>query len=147
MALTEEAFGGIVLKIQEDKFTFRSKDKVYFFPPLIRNKICYYLYKTLNDFTLDNDDILKELIFKYIKGNYSSIYNSLKSLRYNIALIDYFIALIRVIREFINRVHPNTDKKLGGYSIADYLNKRWKLPFSRNIVQDIVNYLKKKISL
>ena len=69
----------------------------------------------------------------------------MKSLRYNIALIDYVIALIRVVREFLNRIHLNTDKTLGGYSIADYLDKRWKLPFSRNIVQDIVNYLKNKI--
>jgi len=146
IALTEEAFGGIVLKVQEDKFAFRSKDRVYYFPPLIRNDICYYLYTTLKDITLDNDNILRELISKYIiKSNYSSIYNSLKSLRYNIALIDYLIALIRVVREFLNRIHLNTDKRLGGYSIADYLDKRWKLPFSRNIVQDIVNYIKNKI--
>ena len=71
----------------------------------------------------------------------------MKSLRYNIALIDYFISLIRVVREFLNRTHLNINKKLGGYSIADYLNKGWKLPFSRNIVQDIVNYLRNKIKL
>ena len=147
IALRENAYGGVVLKLQEDKFTFRSEYRVYNISPSIRNDICYYLYKTLKELTLDNDDVLRELIFEYIKHNYSNIYNSLKSLRYNIALIDYFIAVIRVIHEFLNRTHLDIDKKLGGYSIADYLNKRCKLPFSRNIVQDIVNFLKNKISL
>ncbi len=62
----------------------------------IRDDICYYLYKILKNSTFDINKVLRELISKYIKSNYSKIYNSFKFLKYNIALIDYFRSLIRV---------------------------------------------------
>jgi len=128
-ALMLNPYGGIHLKQQEDKLLR--------IPSRIRNYVCSLIYKIISkNKDISTEPTISNLIKQILDSDNQHLIIALKTLRYNVALNEYFNSLVILIRKI--KTLLRNQENISPTRIVNELN----LPFGRKVVYRVLNGLR-----